>query len=138
MLSVTTVTRPFGMESVRVVLIDGEPWFIARDVAAVLGYAAPDKAVRDHCKGTTESVAPTAGGAQTMSSRETAEPTGKGHGHVMRDIDDMLDGLGQSKEGYIQKWTHPQNKQDYAPPTAVIGITSASGSRNAWAFARAS
>lgn len=29
---------------------DGEPWFVASDVAKVLGYAQPDKAVRDHCK----------------------------------------------------------------------------------------
>lgn len=35
---------------VRVVLIDGEPWFSARDVAEGLGYSNPQKAVRDHCK----------------------------------------------------------------------------------------
>ncbi|MDO1495784.1 transporter [Pseudomonas putida] len=36
---------------VRVVLIEGEPWFSARDVAEGLGYSNPQKAVRDHCKG---------------------------------------------------------------------------------------
>lgn len=35
---------------VRVVLVDGEPWFSARDVAEGLGYSNPQKAVRDHCK----------------------------------------------------------------------------------------
>lgn len=35
---------------VRVVLIEGEPWFSARDVAEGLGYSNPQKAVRDHCK----------------------------------------------------------------------------------------
>lgn len=35
---------------VRVVIIDGEPWFSAKDVAHRLGYANPQKAVRDHCK----------------------------------------------------------------------------------------
>ncbi|OFS73833.1 transporter [Pseudomonas sp. HMSC08G10] len=35
---------------VRVVLVDGEPWFSASDVAARLGYTNPQKAVRDHCK----------------------------------------------------------------------------------------
>nr|WP_313740524.1 Bro-N domain-containing protein [Pseudomonas sp.] len=35
---------------VRVVIIDGEPWFSARDVAEGLGYSNPQKAVRDHCK----------------------------------------------------------------------------------------
>jgi len=29
---------------------DGEPWFVAKDVAEVLGYTNPQKAVRDHCK----------------------------------------------------------------------------------------
>lgn len=36
---------------VRVVVCDGEPWFVARDVAGLLGYSNPQKAVRDHCKG---------------------------------------------------------------------------------------
>lgn len=31
--------------------IDGEPWFVARDVASVLGYADTDYAIRAHCKG---------------------------------------------------------------------------------------
>lgn len=35
---------------VRVVQMDGEPWFVARDVAGVLGYSEPHKAVRVHCK----------------------------------------------------------------------------------------
>ena len=28
----------------------GEPGFVAKDVAEVLGYAQTDKAIRDHCK----------------------------------------------------------------------------------------
>lgn len=36
--------------SVRVILRDREPWFVANDVAAALGYAVPKKAVIDHCK----------------------------------------------------------------------------------------
>lgn len=35
---------------VRVVIVDGEPWFSAKDVAHRLGYTNPQKAVRDHCK----------------------------------------------------------------------------------------
>lgn len=34
--------------NVRVVMIDGEPWFVAKDVATALGYSNPQKAVRDH------------------------------------------------------------------------------------------
>lgn len=35
---------------IRTVVVDGEPWFVARDVAEALGYTNPQKAVRDHCK----------------------------------------------------------------------------------------
>lgn len=34
----------------RVMKIDGEPWFVANDVAALLGYADPNYAIRAHCK----------------------------------------------------------------------------------------
>lgn len=43
---------------------DGEPWFVARDVATVLGYSDVSQAVRMHCKGVVESTIPTAGGNQ--------------------------------------------------------------------------
>ena len=33
---------------VRVVMIDGEPWFVGKDVATALGYTNPQKALRDH------------------------------------------------------------------------------------------
>ena len=35
---------------VRVVVVDNDPWFVGKDVAEVLGYTNPQKAVRDHCK----------------------------------------------------------------------------------------
>ena len=35
---------------------DGEPWFVAKDVAKVLGYANTRKAIIDHCKGATDGV----------------------------------------------------------------------------------
>lgn len=44
-------TFMFGLASVRVVVIGGEPWFVGKDVADVLGYSNPQKAIRDHCKG---------------------------------------------------------------------------------------
>lgn len=31
-------------------MIDGEPMFVARDVALALGYSDPEKAVRQHCR----------------------------------------------------------------------------------------
>ncbi|MFA7429903.1 MAG: BRO family protein [Rhodospirillaceae bacterium] len=48
----STEIIPFEFEgaAVRGLSIDGEPWFVAKDVAEVLGYANPQKAARDHCK----------------------------------------------------------------------------------------
>ena len=51
---------------VRALEIDGEPWFVASDVAKALGYTNPQKAVRDHCKGVNETVHPSRGGDQKM------------------------------------------------------------------------
>jgi prophage antirepressor-like protein len=43
---------PFTFEGfdIRIISIDDEPWFVAKDIADVLGYGNPQKAVRDHCK----------------------------------------------------------------------------------------
>ncbi|GKT30711.1 hypothetical protein ADUPG1_005607, partial [Aduncisulcus paluster] len=49
---------------VRVVAKDGEPWFVAKDVAFALGYADTAQAGRNHCKGVVEMTTPSAGGAQ--------------------------------------------------------------------------
>jgi anti-repressor protein len=57
----------FGMEAVRVVMIDNEPFFVARDVAVTLGYKEPGLAVRTHCKGGVKRTIPTTGGAQDMT-----------------------------------------------------------------------
>lgn len=35
---------------VRVVDVNGEPWFVGKDVAEILGYAEPTKAIRTHCR----------------------------------------------------------------------------------------
>ena len=34
--------------NVRILEIDGEPWFVGKDVANLLGYTNPQKALRDH------------------------------------------------------------------------------------------
>ena len=58
--------QEFG--KIRVVVIDGEPWFVGKDVAEALGYQNPQRAIRDHVdeedKGVTEMVTP--GGKQTV------------------------------------------------------------------------
>ena len=35
---------------IRTTIVDGEPWFVANDVAKALGYTNPSKATNDHCK----------------------------------------------------------------------------------------
>lgn len=54
--------------SVRIVMLDGEPWFVGKDVATILGYTNPQRAIRDHIddedKGVTEMVTP--GGKQNL------------------------------------------------------------------------
>lgn len=53
---------------IRTVTIEGEPWFVGKDVAEVLGYVNPQKAVRDHVddedRGVNEMVTP--GGRQPV------------------------------------------------------------------------
>ena len=53
---------------VRTVNIDGEPWLVGKDVSVALGYANPQRAIRDHVddedKGVTEMVTP--GGTQKV------------------------------------------------------------------------
>lgn len=53
---------------VRVLEIDGEPWFVGRDVAVALGYENPARAIRSHVdeddKGVTKLVTP--GGTQDV------------------------------------------------------------------------
>lgn len=45
----------------------GEVWFIAKDIAVVLGYANPRKAISDHCKAANKKPLPTAGGIQDVT-----------------------------------------------------------------------
>jgi prophage antirepressor-like protein len=45
------VIQVFEGHEVRIVVRGGKPWFVAVDVARVLGYERPDQAIRDHCKG---------------------------------------------------------------------------------------
>ena len=40
----------FVGSAIRTIVRDGQPWFVANEVAGVLGYADKKQAVRDHCK----------------------------------------------------------------------------------------
>jgi prophage antirepressor-like protein len=41
----------FSGRQIRVIQIDGEPFFVGKDVAAILGYADSTTALRSHCRG---------------------------------------------------------------------------------------
>lgn len=51
-------------QTVRAVVIDGNPYVVAVDVARSLGYKNPHAAVRQHCKGCVKHAVPTRGGDQ--------------------------------------------------------------------------
>ena len=65
---INTATPPtvfqFDNAEVRVLEREGDPWFVAKDVAGILGYTNPQKAIRDHCKGMNEMFTPSPGGPQ--------------------------------------------------------------------------
>ena len=66
---------PFQFESatVRTVTVDGEPWFVGKDVAEALCYANHNDAINLHCKGVAKRYPiQTAGGVQEM--RVLSEP----------------------------------------------------------------
>ena len=44
--------------SVRTTEIDGKPYFVANEVASILGYVSPKDAVSRHCKGGAETSLP--------------------------------------------------------------------------------
>lgn len=63
----------FDGQSVRVLEINGDPWFVAKDVAETLGYANPADAIKQHCKGVAKRYPlQTAGGRQEV--RILSEP----------------------------------------------------------------
>lgn len=63
----------FEGAAVRALQIDGEPYFVGKDVAEALGYARPSDAIQQHCKGAAKHrPLPTGGGVQEM--RVISEP----------------------------------------------------------------
>lgn len=59
----------FNNHVVRCELVNGESWFVANDVCAVLEYTNPSKALKDHCKpkGLTKRYTLTDGGKQLVT-----------------------------------------------------------------------
>jgi prophage antirepressor-like protein len=62
---------PFGFDDNLVRVVpgeDGEPWFVAKDVAKALGYATPRDAIAKHCKRKGVAICDTPGGKQEIST----------------------------------------------------------------------
>ena len=73
-----TVFENSAFGSVRTVELDGEPWFVGKDVAEALGYTNPRKALIDHVddedKGVTKCYTPGGLRIKTISfARQLAE-----------------------------------------------------------------
>jgi len=49
-MSTSIINNIFETFNVRTVVIEGDPWFIAKDVAEALGYKNTAEAIADHCK----------------------------------------------------------------------------------------
>lgn len=58
-------SEEFG--NIRTTEINGQPYFVAVDVASALGYSTPRDAVSRHCKGVVKHDTPTSGGVQSIS-----------------------------------------------------------------------
>ncbi len=54
----------FNDQQVRIIEQDGDPWFVAKDVAQLLGYRDTSQAIRAHCKGAVELTLPSGRGSQ--------------------------------------------------------------------------
>lgn len=58
----------YGMDQVRVFDVDGEPWFVAKDVCRELGYSNANDAIARHCRGVVKRDLPTHSGVQSIST----------------------------------------------------------------------
>ncbi len=57
----------FGNAPVRTMVKDGEVWFVAKDVAEILGYRDHINAIKQHCKGVVKHHVLSNGGPQEMT-----------------------------------------------------------------------
>lgn len=61
------INKNFGASLLRLVVVDDEPLFVAKDVCEALGYKNPRQAVATHCKGVQKRDTPTSGGIQEVA-----------------------------------------------------------------------
>lgn len=65
MNGITVFTNEVLNADLRTITKNGDPWFVAKDVAEALGYSDTTQAVRKHTKGGVEITLPSKGGNQT-------------------------------------------------------------------------
>lgn len=100
-MSALDVFRYDGRE-VRTVMVDGEPWFVAADVAAILGYAVAKDMTRsldDDEKGGR--LVPTPGGDQTMT---VVSEAGLFKALIQRQTGRMADERRRAEIKAFQRW----------------------------------
>ena len=62
------ISKAFEGHNIRIITDQqGEPWFVAADIAKALGYTDADQAIRRHCKGATKAPVEPTGGMQRAS-----------------------------------------------------------------------
>jgi prophage antirepressor-like protein len=59
-------TFTFQTHDINIIDKQGDPWFVAKDVASALGYRVPKDAITTHCKGAAIHRLPTTGGVQSL------------------------------------------------------------------------
>ena len=64
----------FDGAQIRVVEIDGEPWFVGKDVAEALGYANATDAINTHCRGVAKRYPILDSLGRTQEARVLSEP----------------------------------------------------------------
>lgn len=83
---VTTNSQPvfnFGDNQVRLVVRDGEPWFVANDICVALGYANSRKAVADHLDDDERMTVTTSDG-QNFDSNQSLDSFDKASTQIVR------------------------------------------------------
>ena len=79
--------------SVRTILIDGQPWFVGKDVAKALGYSKSENALQRHVDEEDKSLTPFQGGCSTGRQNTT----------IINDIHDNVDILWRHFLSYGEK-----------------------------------
>lgn len=68
------LVKMFDQNKIRTVILKGEPWFVAKDVAEALGYTNTNDAINTHCRGVAKRYPILDSLGRTQEVRIIAEP----------------------------------------------------------------